>query len=202
MPNTIYLASNSPRRRELLRQIGVGFDVILFRGGPRADLDVDETPHPGEAPEDYVQRVALAKAEGGMQRVHWRHLPPRPVLAADTTLAFNGQIIGKPESPAHAAQILRALSGSTHEVLTAIALTDGNRIEHRLNASRVRFRMLGEDEIRRYIASGEPMDKAGAYGIQGRAAMFIEHIEGSYTGIMGLPLFETAELLGRFGLAP
>ncbi|MBT0961819.1 Maf family protein [Denitromonas iodatirespirans] len=202
MHTSIYLASNSPRRRELLRQIGVRFDVLVFRGDTRFDQDVDETPHPNEAPDDYVQRVALAKAEGGLQRVNWRHLPARPVLAADTTLALEGRIIGKPEDAAHAREILRALSGTTHTVLTAVALGDDQRIEHRLNTNRVRFRTLGEDDIRRYIATGEPMDKAGAYGIQGRAAMFVEHIEGSYTGIMGLPLFETAELLGRFGLAP
>ncbi len=202
MQTSIYLASNSPRRRELLRQIGVRFDVLLFRGGSRADHDVDETPHLGEAPADYVQRVALAKAEGGMQRVLWRHLPPRPVLSADTTLEVDGQIIGKPDNTDHAAEILRALSGRSHIVHTAIALTDGQRTEHRLNTNQVRFRALSETDIRRYIATGEPMDKAGAYGIQGRAAMFVEHIEGSYTGIMGLPLFDTAALLERFGLAP
>ena len=202
MQNAIYLASNSPRRRELLRQIGVRFDVLLFRGGARADHDVDETPHPDEAPEAYVQRVALAKAEGGMQRVLWRHLPQRPVLSADTTLEVDGKIIGKPDDAEHAAQILRALSGREHLVHTAIALTDAQRTEHCLNTNRVRFRTLSETDIRRYIATGEPMDKAGAYGIQGRAAMFVEHIEGSYTGIMGLPLFDTAVLLERFGLAP
>lgn len=202
MHNAIYLASNSPRRRELLRQIGVRFDVLVFRGDARFDQDVDETPHPDEAPEAYVQRVALAKAEAGLLRMQWRHLPARPVLAADTTLELDGRIIGKPDDAQHAREILRALSGTTHTVLTAVALADGQRTEHRLNINRVRFRTLSEDDIRRYIATGEPMDKAGAYGIQGRAAMFVEHIEGSYTGIMGLPLFETAELLGRFGLAP
>ncbi|WP_246116263.1 Maf family protein [Denitromonas halophila] len=202
MQNAIYLASNSPRRRELLRQIGVRFDVLLFRDMARGDHDIDETPLPDEIPADYVQRIALAKAEGGMGRVQWRHLPHRPVLAADTTLEVDGQIIGKPDDAEHATQILRTLSGREHVVHTAIALTDGQRTEHRLNTNRVRFRTLSNADIRRYIATGEPMDKAGAYGIQGRAAMFVEHIEGSYTGIMGLPLFDTAALLERFGLAP
>jgi septum formation protein len=202
MHSAIYLASNSPRRRELLRQIGVNFEVLLFRGGTRLDGDVDETPHPGEDPDTYVMRVALAKAEGGIERVHRRGLPLRPVLAADTTLAVDGDIIGKPENAEHAAQILRRLSGREHRVLTAVAVADGERVEPALNESTVRFAPLDDDTIRRYVASGEPMDKAGAYGIQGRAAMFVETILGSYSGIMGLPLYETAQLLARFGLHP
>ena len=176
------------------------FDVLLFRTGARADADVDETAHPDEPARDYVQRVALAKAEGGMRRVYWRHLPPHPVLAADTTIELDGAIIGKPADAADAADILQRLSGRSHAVLTAIAVTDGERIDHRLNINTVKFRPLDADDIRRYIATGEPMDKAGAYGIQGRAAMFIESIQGSYTGIMGLPLYETAALLSAFGL--
>jgi len=202
MHSAIYLASNSPRRRELLRQIGINFEVLLFRSGSRADGDVDETPHPDEDPDTYVMRVALAKAEGGIERVHRRNLPQRPVLAADTTLAVDGDIVGKPDNSEHAAQILRRLSGREHRVLTAVAVTDGDRVEHALNESTVRFAPLDDDTIRRYIASGEPMDKAGAYGIQGRAAMFVETILGSYSGIMGLPLYETAQLLARFGLQP
>ena len=200
MTSAIYLASNSPRRRELLRQIGVAFDALLFRSGSRSDDDVDETPLAGESARDYVQRIALAKAAGGAQRVRWRHLPQRAVLAADTTLELDGAIIGKPDSAAHAREILHTLSGRSHDVLTAVALTDGERTEHRLNVSTVRLRHLAPEDIQRYLATGEAMDKAGAYGIQGHAAVFIEDIRGSYSGIMGLPLFETAQLLTRFGL--
>lgn len=198
----IYLASRSPRRRELLRQIGVGFDVIAFRGGARgADADVDETPLADEAVERYVERLALSKAEAGVRRIRWRRLLPHPVLAADTTLELDGEIIGKPADAADACRILARLSGRSHRVLTAIALADGDgeRIRSALSVSEVRFRSLTEGEIRRYVATGEPMDKAGAYGIQGRAVMFIEEIRGSYTGIMGLPLYETSELLAAFG---
>ncbi len=202
MTSPIYLASNSPRRRELLRQIGVSFDALLFRSGSRSDDDVDEAPLTSEAARDYVQRIARAKAAGGAQRVRWRHLPARAVLAADTTLEFEGTIIGKPETAAHAREILKALSGRSHDVLTAVALTDGERTEHRLSISSVRFRTLTADDIQRYLATGEPMDKAGAYGIQGHAAIFVEEIRGSYSGIMGLPLFETAQLLSRFGVMP
>ncbi len=202
MNSAIYLASNSPRRRELLRQIGVNFEVLLFRSGPRTDMDVDETPHPGETPDAYVLRVALAKAEGGIERVMRRSLPHRPVLAADTTLAVDDDIVGKPTDADDAVRILHRLSGRDHRVLTAVAITDGDHTEHAISVSTVRFGALDDDTIRRYVATGEPMDKAGAYGIQGRAGMFVEHIEGSYTGIMGLPLFNTAQLLSHFGLLP
>ncbi|MBV6475355.1 MAG: septum formation inhibitor Maf [Rhodocyclaceae bacterium] len=195
----IYLASRSPRRRELLAQIGVRFELLMFRGVPREDPDVDESVLPGEHPEDYVVRVTLAKARAGLRRVRERHLIPHPVLAADTTVEIDGAVIGKPEHEADAVAFLQRLSGRTHRVLTAVALSYEGHTEHQLNASEVRFRVLGQDEIRRYVASGEPLDKAGAYGIQGRAAMFIEEIRGSYTGIMGLPLYETAQLLRRFG---
>ncbi|AWI77195.1 septum formation inhibitor Maf [Parazoarcus communis] len=200
IPPRIYLASKSPRRRELLRQIGVQFDVMTFRGGERGeDADVDETPLPDEDVERYVERLALTKAEAGMRRVMWRKMTRHPVLAADTTLELDGEIIGKPESAEDARAILQRLSGRTHRVLTAIAVTDGVRTRSRISSSEVSFRELSEADIRHYVASGEPMDKAGAYGIQGRAAMFIREIHGSYSGIMGLPLFETAELLEVFG---
>ncbi|NMF88358.1 Maf family protein [Aromatoleum petrolei] len=196
----IYLASRSPRRRELLRQIGVHFDLLVFRGAERgADADVDETPLPDEDVERYVERVALTKAEAGCRRLQWRTLPQHPVLSADTTLELDGQIIGKPTDASDAATILRRLSGRTHRVLTAVAISDGVRTRSCINISEVRFRALTDAEIRHYVATGEPMDKAGAYGIQGRAAIFIEEIRGSYTGIMGLPLFETAQLLDAFG---
>ena len=196
----IYLASKSPRRRDLLRQIGVNFDVLTFRAGERGeDADVDETPLPGEAVERYVERLALAKAQAGMRRVLWRKLLPHPVLAADTTLEVDGEIVGKPHDAAEAHAILERLSGRRHRVLTAVAMSDGERTRSRLSVSEVAFRSLGEHDIRRYIATGEPFDKAGAYGIQGHAAIFIEEIRGSYSGIMGLPLFETAALLEIFG---
>jgi septum formation protein len=195
----IYLASRSPRRRELLAQIGVRFETLMFRGIPREDAEVDETPLPDEPPEDYVRRITLAKARAGLGRILQRRMISHPVLAADTTVEIDGNIIGKPEHEADAVDILRRLSGRTHRVLTAVAVTEGDRTEHLLNINEVRFRPLEHDEIRRYVSSGEPLDKAGAYGIQGRAAIFVEEIRGSYTGIMGLPLFETAVLLRRFG---
>lgn len=195
----IYLASQSPRRRELLTQIGVRFDLLLFRSGMRADPETCEDPLPGEAPEAYALRVAAAKARHGTQLLAVRRLPPHPVLAADTTLDVEGATIGKPADDADACAILQRLSGRSHRVLTAIALAHGERLETRLSASEVRFRPLGADEIRRYVASGEPRDKAGAYGIQGRAAAFVEEIRGSYSGIVGLPLCETVLLLRAFG---
>ena len=202
MPLTprIYLASKSPRRRELLRQIGVNFDVLTFRSGERGeDADVDETPFRDEAVDRYVERLALAKTEAGTRRVIWRKLMLRPVLAADTTIELDGAIIGKPADAAEAQDILKRLSGRSHRVLTAVAMSDGERTRSRLSVSEVRFRTLPEQEIRRYVASGEPMDKAGAYGIQGHAALFVEEIRGSYSGIMGLPLFDTGILLETFG---
>lgn len=196
----IHLASKSPRRRELLRQIGVQFDVLTFRGGERGeDADVDETPLEGEDVMRYVERLALTKAEAGMRRVLWRKLTRQPVLAADTTLELDGDIIGKPTDTDDARDILRRLSGRSHRVLTAVAVSDGVRIRSLISESEVRFRTLTESDIKHYVGSGEPMDKAGAYGIQGRAAMFVEEIRGSYSGIMGLPLFETAQLLEVFG---
>lgn len=195
----IYLASRSPRRRELLHQIGVRFDLLLFREPPRDDAKVSEEAHPGEPPEDYVVRVARAKAVHGARLIGLRRLLPRPLLAADTTLDMDGSIIGKPLHEADAAAILERLSGRSHRVLTAVAMTKGDRLEHVLSVSEVRFRSLTAAEIRRYAHSGEPLDKAGAYGIQGRAAMFIEEIRGSHSGIVGLPLCETALLLRSFG---
>lgn len=194
----LHLASRSPRRRELLTQIGVHFDTIVFRNPPREDQELDETPLAGEDPIVYVERVARAKAEHGWRIVDWRKLMPQPVLAADTTLELNGAIIGKPTDDADAERILHLLSGQTHRVLTAVAVSFDGRIESTLSVSEVRFRPLDDAEIRRYVITGEPMDKAGAYGIQGRAGMFVEHLSGSYTGVMGLPLFETAQLLKRF----
>lgn len=198
----LYLASRSPRRRELLHQIGIDFDTVVFRDGKRADSETDETPMPGEDPVSYVERVARAKAVHGLKIVEERRLPMRPVLSADTTLELDGQIIGKPVDMADAAAILRHLSGRTHRVLTGVAINHQGRSEYLLSTSEVRFRLIDDEEIRHYVMSGEPMDKAGAYGIQGRAGMFVEHLSGSYTGVMGLPLCETGELLKRLGFRP
>lgn len=198
----LYLASRSPRRRELLHQIGIDFDTLVFRDGARADFEVDETPLSGEAADVYVERVTRAKAELGLRIVHERKLPARPILSADTTLELGGDIIGKPVDMADAAAILRRLSGQTHRVLTGVAINHFGRTEFVLSRSEVRFRPIDEDEIRHYVMSGEPMDKAGAYGIQGRAGLFIEHLSGSYTGVMGLPVCETGELLKRLGFRP
>ena len=194
-----YLASKSPRRRELLTQIGVRFDLMLFRGSPREDSATDESPLPGEVPEVYARRVAAEKARHGAHLIALRRLAPRPVLAADTTLDVDGEIVGKPSDEAEATAILERLSGRTHRVITAVALADGERFECVAQTSEVRFRALEADEIRRYVMSGEPMDKAGAYGIQGKAGLFVEEIRGSYSGIAGLPLCETALLLRKFG---
>ena len=198
-PFRIYLASRSPRRRELLTQIGVAFETILFRAGERSDPEVDETPLAGEDPLAYVERVARAKAVHGGRILDWRKLPQHPVLSADTTLECDGEIIGKPLDAADATAILQRLSGRTHQVLTGVAVHDKNRTEFVLSRSEVRFRTLAADEIRHYVDSGEPMDKAGAYGIQGRAGLFVAHLAGSFSGVMGLPVCETGELLKRFG---
>jgi septum formation protein len=195
----IYLASKSPRRRELLAQIGVHFDLMLFRAGTREDPETNEDSRPAETPDAYVRRVAIAKAQHGARLIGVRRLAPRPVLAADTTLDIDGEIVGKPRDEQDAMTILARLSGRTHRVLTSIAVAHGERIEERTSISEVRFRPLDGDEIRRYVLSGEPLDKAGAYGIQGRAAIFIEDIRGSHSGIVGLPLCETALLLRVFG---
>lgn len=199
IPPRIYLASKSPRRRELLNQIGVRFDLVLFRGAPREDAATDESVLPGEAPETYACRVAGDKARHGAGLIALRRLAVRPVLAADTTLDVDGEIVGKPGDEADAVEILQRLSGRSHRVITAVALTYEDRFECVAQISDVRFRAISLDEIRRYVATGEPMDKAGAYGIQGRAGMFVEEIRGSFSGIAGLPLCETVMLLRRFG---
>lgn len=194
----IYLASRSPRRRELLQQLGVAFDELLAQ--EQHGADVDETPLAGEDPVQYVTRLARAKALLGWRQIVARNLAPHPVLAADTTVVVAGGIVGKPDDAGHAQQLLRRLSGTTHEVLTVVAVALDDRVETVLSASAVEFRTLDDAEIRDYAATGEPLDKAGAYAIQGRAATFVRAFYGSYSGIMGLPLVETAELLRRFGI--
>ncbi len=197
----IYLASRSPRRRELLAQIGVGFELLLLRDDLARGQDVDETPLPGENPHDYALRVSRAKAEVGWLRVQQRRLPHFPVLAADTAVVLNDRIMGKPSNRDEAMEMLLALSGNRHEVLTAVAVANADKVEQKLSVSIVQFGKLTKQAVRRYAMTGEPLDKAGAYAIQGHAAVFIEKIEGSYSGVMGLPLYETAELLAGFGMA-
>ena len=194
---SIYLASRSPRRRELLAQVGVKFHLLLFRDLPNADPEVNEDTVDGEAPYDYVVRVCCAKAEGGWKRMQQRSLPRAPVLSADTTVTLDGRILAKPVDRREATDMLAALSGRKHEVLTAVALKYDERVELAVSRTGVEFRALSDDEIRHYVASGEADDKAGAYAIQGRAGQFIVEIHGSYSGVMGLPLYETAQLIEK-----
>ena len=196
----IYLASRSPRRRDLLKQIGVPFELLLLREDLRRGVDVDETPLPDESPGVYVLRMAREKAAMAVRQIAYRALPQKPVLAADTTVVFDGEIIGKPDDAEHAARILRALSGREHQVLTALAVALRDQVETQISVSSVWFREIPQAEIRRYCASGEPLDKAGAYAIQGRAGAFVTRISGSYSGIMGLPLAETVELLQKYNI--
>ncbi|MDH4174443.1 MAG: Maf family nucleotide pyrophosphatase [Betaproteobacteria bacterium] len=199
LDRSIYLASRSPRRRELLGHIGVKFHLLLFRNRPGAAPDVDEVPQAGENPRDYVMRMARAKAAAGWKRMLERNLPQAPVLAADTTVALEGRIFNKPLDRAEAVMMLSALSGKRHEVLTAVALQYDEEVETALSVSDVQFRELTPEEIRDYVATGESDDKAGAYAIQGRAALFVAEIRGSQSGIVGLPLYETAQLLQKMG---
>jgi septum formation protein len=194
----IYLASASPRRQALLEQAGVRFRLLL----PDESEDVESLEHirRGESPTTYVERVALAKAQAGRQRMQGRELTPAPVLAADTTVAVGGTILAKPRDEADAIRMLTLLSGRTHRVLTAVVLArSGSRIERAITVSRVGFARLSRAEIESYVSTGEPLDKAGAYAIQGGAAAFVRRIEGSYTGIVGLPLHETLRLLRQAG---
>ena len=201
MKQTIYLASRSPRRRELLKQIGVAFQLFQLREEPGRDPDVDETPGKDESPSEYVIRIARTKAEVASHYMQRRALSQRwPVLAADTTVVCGGRIIGKPESNEDAVRLLKDLAGREHDVVTAIALAFSDRVETAVSESRVWFRDLTQEEIRRYVATGESLDKAGGYAVQGRAAAFITRIEGSYSGIVGLPLAETAALLAKAGI--
>jgi len=186
----VYLASGSPRRRELLQQIGVPFRVV--------GAAVDEAVWSGEVPAAYVARLAAAKAELGWERN--RDAIDGPVLAADTSVVLDAKILGKPADREEAEAMLRQLSGRTHEVLTAVALRTVDGLRSRISRSEVTFRRIAAAEARAYWDTGEPCDKAGAYAIQGRAAVFIAELRGSYSGVMGLPLFETAELLSEAGL--
>jgi septum formation protein len=186
-PPVVRLASVSPRRRELLAQIGVPHVVT--------GAHIDDSVQPGERPHDYVQRMARTKAQ-----TVWEQDRSLPVLAADTTVVLDGRIFGKPDDRADALRMLGLLSARTHEVLTAVALASAAGLEMRVSVSAVRFRALAADEIAAYWDTGEPRDKAGAYAVQGLGAVFIESLSGSYSGVMGLPLFETSELLRAAGV--
>jgi len=195
MNHFVYLASQSPRRRQLLEQIGVRYELLL--ASPDEDAESLEVALPGEAPLAYVKRVTQLKLEAAMLRLKTRGLPKAPVLCADTTVALGREILGKPESPQDALRILKKLSGNTHRVLTAVAMGHGRRRVSSVSISSVTFASMTPAQLKAYVASGEPMGKAGAYGVQGLAAAHISAIKGSYTGIMGLPLFETAALLQK-----
>ncbi len=213
----IYLASASPRRQELLRQIGV--DFVLLAPDLEEDAESLERFQPGESARAYVTRITRLKLQAAVTRLAHRNLPPAPILCADTTVALGRTILGKPCDAVEAAAMLRLLAGRTHRVLTAVALqwadgadapsrreagscTSTTRRAETLSTSRVQFAALSDAELATYVASGEPFGKAGAYGVQGRAAAFIPHIGGSYSGIMGLPLFETTQLLRQAGIPP
>ena len=196
---SVYLASKSPRRQELLRQIGVDFTPLLMREAAGRPRDIVEVPRADELPLEYVKRLARAKASVGWDVMGRRGLAPKPMLGADTEVVQDGAVLGKPGDAAGAVEMLRRLSGQTHQVSTAVAVSWNKEIDMVVSSSRVSFRALTDDEIERYVATGEPFDKAGAYAIQGRGAAFVSHLEGSYSGVMGLPLFETAELLAKIG---
>ena len=183
----VYLASSSPRRRELLHQIGVNFTVM--------HADVDESVGEGEAPLDYVCRLAQAKAEAVLARLQVEGLPSCPVLGADTSVVLGQQILGKPENEEHAVAMLMMLSGKTHQVITAVALAEEEQTRMVHSITDVSFRAISEQEAHNYWLSGEPADKAGGYGIQGFGATLVERLSGSYSGVVGLPLYETANLL-------
>lgn len=185
----LFLASASPRRRELLTQIGVPFSLL--------SVAIDETPQAGESPDTYVQRLAREKALAGLASVEQ---PAACVLGADTTVVLDGQILGKPADRADSLAMLQALSGREHQVMTAVALANNTECIVRLVVSRVQFRPITTDEAERYWASGEPADKAGGYAIQGLGAVFVSGLQGSYSGVVGLPLCETAQLLEAFGI--
>jgi len=195
----IYLASQSPRRAQLLGQLGVRHELLL--AGPDEDAERLEAVTPGESPTAYVQRVTALKLDAAVARHARLGLPPAPILCADTTVALGRTIFGKPEDEPDAERMLAMLAGRTHRVMTAIALQHGAARDAALNVSHVRFAAVDPARITAYVASGEPLGKAGAYAIQGRAAAFIEHISGSHSGIMGLPMFETARLLRQAGFS-
>lgn len=187
MNTKIYLASGSPRRREILHNLGYQVSVNV--------AEIDETPHKNESASDYVLRMAVEKNQAAQTQFDLRDCP---IISADTTVALHNLILGKPQSSEHAHDMLRQLSGSTHQVLTAVCVSFQGEMRQAVQSSDVTFRTLSDHDISRYIASGEPMDKAGAYGIQGLGGIFVAHLSGSFTGVMGLPVFETVDLLQQF----
>ena len=192
MPNTIYLASASPRRREIL--VSLGFQPVLLTA------ETDETARPGEAVADYVVRMARQKNAAARQLAAQRGLAlAQPLLSADTVVALDNAILGKPRDAAHARELLESLSGREHQVWTAVCVSLGGQMLEAAQRSDVRFKELSAQEIAAYIASGEPLDKAGAYGIQGIGGVFVAHLSGSFSGVMGLPVFETVQLLRQLG---
>ena len=192
MTKRIYLASRSPRRAELLQQIGIEFEVL--------PSDIDESVVEGELPADYVVRLAREKAAACLRALRDNNAEMLPVLAADTTVSIDGLILGKPENDEEARAMLQRMSGQSHEVHTGIAVATAYGMETALSTTHVQMALLSESDIAAYVASGEPRDKAGAYGIQGLAGAFIRHIEGSYSGVMGLPIYETSQLLKGAGV--
>ena len=190
--NQIYLASRSPRRRQLLKQVGISFEM--------RPVNIDEMMEKGETPADYVCRMARAKAEQGWLSLMQRKLPLRPLLAADTVVVLRGKIIGKPDSLAHGRKMLSSLSGQTHKVLTAVAVISKDKIQESLSTTTIRFRDISQSEIANYLNGTESHDRAGSYAMQGRAAIFIIKISGSHSGALGLPIFETAQLLEKFNI--
>lgn len=190
---SIYLASASPRRHEILQQMGVPHTVLNVPAPPGED----EPRLHGESPTDYVRRTAKEKALRAVEWVAAQTLPPKPVLAADTTVFLGNDILGKPADAADAREMLTRLSGTTHSVHTAVVLSCASGLHEAVSITKVRIKALSNAEIDAYCATGEPMGKAGSYGIQGHASLFIEHIAGSYSGVMGLPIFETGQLLGH-----
>jgi septum formation protein len=201
MPDFLYLASQSPRRQQLLGQLGVPIELLLphAEGDDAEDAEALEQVLPGEAPAAYVQRVTGLKLDAAVARRLRRGLAEAPILCSDTTVALGGQILGKPEDNAHAQRMLAQLSGQSHQVLTAVAVQVGHQRYAALSTSRVTFDAMTPAQISAYVATGEPLGKAGAYGIQGGAAAYVCHLEGSYSGIMGLPMYETAQLLRAAG---
>lgn len=196
----LYLASKSPRRQQLLRQLEIEFEPLPLREAAGRDRDVVEKALDAEPPAHYVERMARTKAQVGWLRMQNRKLAERPVLGADTEVVLDGRAFGKPRDADDAIDMIRQLSGRTHQVLTAVALRYRERTEVEVSVSKVTLRRLGAAEIERYAASGEPLDKAGAYALQGRAAAFVSRLEGSYSGVIGLPLYETAVLFARVGV--
>jgi septum formation protein len=196
----LYLASKSPRRQALLHQLGIEFEALLLREAAGRERDVVEEAIDAEPASHYVERMARTKAQVGWQRMQNRKLAERPVLGADTEVVLDGEVFGKPRDADDATRMIRRLAGRSHQVLTAVALRHRNGTDVEVSVSRVTLRRLGAAEVERYVASGEPFDKAGGYAVQGLAAAFIARLEGSYSGVVGLPLYETSSLLARAGM--